>query len=254
MDERLRRLLRESQVSGDIDSESRYLRALLQSGQITDRQLEIASYMGYPAAEQIRPYNVPYEIARLTPGAEPPEPPQSNWFCQPLERSPSSHDIAHLWVDNLSDEYQFEAVLATALLALRFLIEKLPTRYLDPGISQESRNTLLAIYENISRALIYEDLEFFTEAENQLHDWNHLIAEAGGGYTYLQGIFSNIGIAITEYLAGGVYERVYVRLAIRGAIDFCIHSTLGEELCQYLTEILPPYILGYRSLEEILLV
>jgi hypothetical protein len=259
MDVELRRLLREARSSGSIDDEARYLNKLRRAGQLTNRQLEIASYMGYPAAEQIYTYDTPYEIARLM-GSPPPNPPQSNWFCEPIDslNMKDPNDTAHLWVDNISFEYEFEAVLATILLTFRFILEKLP--YLDPYFSHHkelTRGALGSIYETMCEAILQDDPDLLSSLDEEVMNWSLLLQNdpppVGGDmsaeYVYIQNILYHLELAITE---GNIENTHHAKEALREAIDLCIHSALGTELCQYLTANLPPYILGYLSLEEIL--
>ena len=100
-DEELRRQYRLVKANNSVEDETQYLAMLLRAGQVTEKQIILASYMGHPAAEALLPWDTPYKIASLM-GMPPPKPPQTSWFCHPLEPPlDDPNDVAHLWVDNL---------------------------------------------------------------------------------------------------------------------------------------------------------
>jgi hypothetical protein len=255
MDFELRQLLREAQTSGDINAEARYLMAASRANQITDEELELASYLGYPAAELIRPYDIPYRLAKLQ-NRPPPNPPRTSWFCQPLEVSPSSNDIAHLWEEHflfLGGDPEPDALGMRAktiaevaiLLGLNFTLVNLR--------STDSGPILAEFYEELRRVAI-TGLEFpaLTEIVVAIQNW--YIDHGGASHDYLQ----NIMLYLVGVLENPTSDDIFhpVKEALRYIIDFCIHGGLqnvwGEDLCQYLAENLSPFILGYRSLEETL--
>jgi len=108
MDESLRKLEREFQQSGDIESEARLLGKKLQLGLLIPEQIEIASYLEYPAAQKII-----HSQATI---------------CGILELEQSPDRIAQLWASNF--QLFFDAVIisdvlcAAELSAAKIVVER----------------------------------------------------------------------------------------------------------------------------------
>jgi len=251
MDFELRQLLREAQAAGDIYSEIKYLNALLRAGQLTRKQVELASYLGHLAASQMQPYDTPYVIARLS-GYPEPKPPKTNWFCEPvhgIDKPPHPDDIADLWAVNLSFEYTTEVLTAALLLTLKFLINN--THQLFGAVDfYYMKRELVKIYEKLCQAVMPQLKKDLTVLDDEIL---HLFAAQLplSVYQYYHDIMSNILWYINTDCKDP-NSMHFAKDAFRLALDLTLHSALGEDLCQYLSTTLPPFILGYESLEEIL--
>ena len=238
MDDRLRQAERRFRETGTLQDEIAYLRELRRAQQITDDQLEKAAYFGSKAANEIVPYDTPYELARLM-RYDPPEPPETSWFCNDIYKGRNLHDISDIWcqLDLIGTEQGFEEVgYETALFM-----------------------NLLLLYWITQTNIQLEDMTIWwgpvARAYNQLRDAlvNQTPAEGltGAGIPPAVGLLWEM---VNDYL-GDETAELDIPVDLRWVSEQLLEASMEHQrraLCDFVSNQLRKYLLGYITLEELL--
>lgn len=254
MDERLRQLARQFRASGSLDAEVEFLRGLLRVNQITQRQLNLASYLGYPATQGIAPYTTPYDIAKLM-HRDAPKPPKSSWFCEPMHaaiENDDANDIAHLWADNLSFEYGTDVVMVAIGLCLKFIaqIKDYATYLFDDTRRHLQVRQLVSMITRLQGAIIASVDEDYQSMHHNLMRVSIPTIDPEL-HNIVTGIIITCELTETEDHRGSDWMH-HAKETFKDCIEYCIRRNSADELCDFLSQQLPTYILGYVPADTLL--